>query len=223
MRLVEGGALTGDLVKGDLLKGDPALLAAAAAKARPIALAEQATLAVDDRWRDLLVDGGLRRGSVLGVTGSGATAAAFGLLSEASSQGSWLAAVGSADLGLLAAAEQGIALERLLVIPSPGAEWPAVVAACADAVDLVLVVPPRHARAGDQRRIVSRVRERGAVLVLLRPGEGWEIDLRITVSHERWHGLADGHGAITTRTGSVEVVGRRAAARPRSAELRLVS
>jgi hypothetical protein len=206
-----------------VVKGDAELLAAAAAKARPIALAEQAVLAVDDRWRGLFVDGGLRRGSVLAARGTGATSVALGVIAEATATGSWAAAVGARHLGLAAAAEQGVALERLVAVPDPGSDWPAVVAACVDAMDVVLLRPPTSCRGSDQRRIVARVRERGAVLVLLGEAVGWEVDVRLTVHHHGWHGLVDGHGALAERTITVEAVGRRAASRSRRADLRLVS
>jgi hypothetical protein len=206
-----------------VVKGDAELLAAAAAKARPIALAELSVLAVDDRWRGLFVDGGLRRGSLIAAQGVGATSIGLGVIAEASATGSWVAVVGARHLGLAAAAEQGVALERLVAVPDPGKEWPAVVAACVDAVDIVLLRPPAGCRGSDQRRVAARVRERGAVLVVLGEAAGWEVDVRLTVRHHGWHGLADGHGALAERSITVDAVGRRAAARPRRADLRLVS
>ena len=61
--------------------------------------------------------GALRRGSVVSVTGS--TSLALSVLAAASAQGSWCAAVGMPSLGLAAAAELGVALERFPLVASP--------------------------------------------------------------------------------------------------------
>jgi len=46
------------------------------------------------------------------------------------------------DLGLLAAYELGVDLERLALVPEPGPDWPQVVAALLDGIDVVVVAPP---------------------------------------------------------------------------------
>jgi hypothetical protein len=59
----------------------------------------------------LFPDGALRRGTtttVAGLPGHGATTLALALLAAASQAGSWCAAVGLADPGVVAAAELGI-------------------------------------------------------------------------------------------------------------------
>ena len=77
----------------------------------------------------LLPGGGLRRGATVAVTGAvGATSLMLALLAEASAGGAWAGVVGRPDLGLVAAAEAGIALERLALVPYPGADLVAVAA-----------------------------------------------------------------------------------------------
>src|SRR5438067_7818070 len=145
---------------------------------RPVSLAGERTLPVLPALAGLLPEGGLRRGSTVAVSGDaprasrseaearpGATSLALALLAGPSQAGSWCAAVGLPSLGLVAAAEVGIALERFPLVARPGDEWPAVVAALVDAVDVVLVGLPRHVRSGDARRLVAKARDRGAVLV----------------------------------------------------------
>ena len=61
------------------------------------------------------------------------------LLAEASAGGAWAGVVGRPDLGLVAAAEAGVALERLALVPYPGADLVAVTAALLDGLDLVVV------------------------------------------------------------------------------------
>src|SRR5436305_1103558 len=82
--------------------------------------------------------------------------------------GSWAAVVGMPDLGLLAAAELGVVLHRLVLVPRPGTELGAVVAALLDGVDLVVVATDgiallRSRGAGLARRLSARARHRGAV------------------------------------------------------------
>src|SRR5204862_4814528 len=137
------------------------------------------------------------RGSTVAV--SGATSLALALLAGPSQAGSWCAAVGLPSLGLVAAAEVGIALERFPLVARPGDDWPAVVAALVDAVDVVLVGLPRHVRTGDARRLVAKTRERGAVLITTGGSPAVAADVRLTVSSTAWEGLGKGHGRLRAR------------------------
>src|SRR5947209_4215407 len=89
----------------------------------------------------LLPEGGLKRGSVVSV--AGATSLALALLAGPSAAGSWCAAVGMPSLGVAAAAEVGIALERFPLVAAPpnAEEWAWTVATMLDAVDVVLARP----------------------------------------------------------------------------------
>ena len=168
---------------------------------------------------------GLKRGSVVSVTGS--TSLAVALLAAASAQGSWCAAVGMPALGLAAAAELGVALERFPLVPSPGREagaggWAWVVAALIDACDVVLARPPAGAgalKAADARRLTARARERGAVLVV--SGDGWPdaAEVQLTVASAVWEGIGQGHGRLRGRRVEVVAGGRGAAARGRRLSL----
>ena len=118
----------------------------------------------------LLPDAGLRRGSTVAVAPAepgpfGATSVLLALLAGASVAGSWCAVVGMPSLGLVAAAELGIALDRLALVPDPGPDWPAVVAALLDGIDVVAAAPPGPVSAPLAGRLAARVRQRGSVLV----------------------------------------------------------
>jgi len=179
----------------------------------PVSLAGSRVLPVAAPLEPLLPDG-LRRGSVVAVEGS--TSLALAVLAGPSAAGSWCAAVGLPSLGLVAAAELGVALERLALVASPGAAegWATVVAALVDAMDVVLVRPPAHLRPGDARRLAARARERGAVLVAAgRWSERTDVRLRVTA--RVWEGLGLGHGRLRARRVDVVAEGRGAAARPR--------
>src|SRR5947209_19071245 len=82
-------------------------------RARPVALAREHVLPVLEPLQTVLPDG-LRRGTTIGVRQS--TSLALALVAGASTEGSWLAAVGVSSLGLAAAAELGVDLEHPVVL-----------------------------------------------------------------------------------------------------------
>lgn len=167
-----------------------------------------------------LVPGGLRRGSTISVTGS--TALVLALLASATQDGSWAAITGMPEVGVAAAAELGVELDRLALVPDPGAQIAAVLSALIDGFDLVVL--GRAAARGVQpqlaRRLAGRVRNRGAVLLAAGPWPG--ADLELGVSNRRWRGLSqDGFGHLEFRDIVVVSRGRGAAARPREVALQL--
>jgi hypothetical protein len=171
----------------------------------------------------LLPSRGLRRGSTVAVAtggsapGSGGTSLLLALLSAASQSGSWCAVVGVPALGALAAAESGIALDRLALVPNPGPDWPTVVAALIDGVDVVVVAVPGPVSASIASRLVARNRQRGSVLI---PFGHWAgADVTLQVSHGRWEGLGAGRGRLRRREVTITARGRGAAARPREVTL----
>jgi hypothetical protein len=173
---------------------------------------------VPDQLATLLPWAGLRRGSVVGV--HGCTSLLFALLSTASKAGMWAAVVGRPDLGVLAAAEAGVAVQRLVLVPRPGAELAAVTAALLDGVDLVAVAGAHQLSSADRRRLTGRVRQRGAVLLPLDEWPG--ADVRLHGERVEWGGLGHGHGRLRSMRVTVRSRGRGAAARPRRADVLLV-
>ena len=163
-------------------------------------------------------------GSVPGVGhAGGATALALALAAGASQAGSWVAAVGLGSLGLVAAADYGVAPQRLALVdtPEPGV-WAAIVAALVDGFDIVLVAagPQVRRRPADARRLAARVRERGAVLVAVGGDLPERSRLQLAVSGGAWEGLdAEGYGRLARRRVTVAAGGRGEASQPRRAEL----
>jgi hypothetical protein len=206
-----------DPVLPDPVLPDP-VLQGIAGRARPVALAGEQQLPVLPELQGLFVGGAIRRGTSLVVAGS--TTLAVQVLAGPSQAGSWCATVGVPSFGVAAAAEAGLALDRLALVPVVDPQqWATVVAALLDALDVVLVRPPRRVRAADARRLAARARERGTVLVAL---DGWEgADVRLSVVGQQWEGIGTGHGHLGSRHLDVVATGRGAAARPRHATLTL--
>lgn len=196
------------------------------ARVQPTVLArQQEHLPVLPALESLLPGAGLRRGTTIGVAADagsgGATSLAIALAVAASGAGSWIAAVGLPSLGLVAADELGIALERLVLVAAPERDaWGTVVAALVDGFDLLVVAPGRSGvKQGDARRLVARARERGTVLVAL--GTGWPLapDVTLRVGSAHWEGIDDGHGYLQARRVVVTRGGRGEAGRPLEVEL----
>ena len=195
--------------------------------AAPVVLARDRAVPLAGELGDLVPGATMARGSVLRVTGrpgAGATTVGFELAAAVTALGEWAAAVDvDATLGVLAAADAGVALERFAVVRRvPPARWAVVVAALLDGVSLVLAEVPRGVRLGDARRLEARVREREAVLVAAEPhGVAWPAGAAYVVhaAASAWDGLEAGAGVLAGRRLQVRVEGRGQAARPRAGEL----
>lgn len=175
---------------------------------------DEAILPVTPVLRRLLPHAGLRRGSAVVVRSSPGLLLA--VLSEASTAGSWCALVGMPNLGLLAAHEAGLDLARTAVVPAPGDQLVAVLAALLEGVELVAFTGGASLRAGDRQRLAARARERGAVLVSADPWPG--ADLVLSTRGGRWRGLVgDGMGRLRARDVRVGVTGKGLPQRGREA------
>ncbi|MFY1637496.1 hypothetical protein ACN27F_30205 [Solwaraspora sp. WMMB335] len=207
---------------GRMVAGATALAAVAAGLVEPASAPELAgvdrVLPVPGELTGLLPGRGLRRGSTVNVLPSrsarlGATSLLLALLAGASRSGLWCAVVGVPALGTAAAAELGIALDRLALVPNPGPDWPAVVAALIDGVDVVVVAAPAAVAPQVTGRLAARARQRGCVLV---PCGRWDAaDVTLQVVRGRWEGLGQGRGRLRRREMVVSARGRGALARPR--------
>jgi hypothetical protein len=217
--------------------------------ARPVSLAEEQILPVLPPLMSLLPEGGLRRGTVTAISGgTAAVSLAMALVVAAVSSGRWMAVVGApgtsngisngrdvgSALGLSAAREMGLSLERLVMVDVPppdrvdagygtegaGIGWATVVAACLDAFEVVLTWPPRRASSSDGRRLAARLRERGSVMLTMGDGP-FQPDLRLEAIEAMWTGLGHGHGHLRERRVTIEAMGRRGASRPRRSQVLL--
>jgi hypothetical protein len=164
--------------------------------------------------RALLPGGGLRRGATIAVQTSSVLLA---LLAAASRAGSWCAVVGMPALSPVAAAEMGIALERLALVPDPGPEWASIVAALLDGVDIVVAAVPGTVAPAVAGRLAARARQRGSVLM---PAGTWAgADVTVTPVQQSWGGLGEGRGRLRCRELTIQARGRGAASAAREVTL----
>lgn len=160
---------------------------------------------------------GLRRGQSVVVDELGSLAVA--LLAGPSLAGSWCAVVGLPDFGVLAAADMGCSLDRLLLVDDPRDRWSDVVATLLEVTDVVLVRPgSQRLPSGIVRRLSAIARKSGSCLIVAGQWEGATVRLRVESS--LWTGIGSeseqGHGYLRGRRVKVQAVSR---GRPQSAWL----
>ncbi|SDS57852.1 hypothetical protein [Paraoerskovia marina] len=165
----------------------------------------------------LLPQGALHRGTTIVVRHS--TTLLLSLVAQASAAGAWTVMVGHPRVGMVAAADAGVELTRTALVPAPGPQAPAAIAALLDGLDLVVLGPDAPVTPADRRRLSSRARERGAVLVSATEWE--EAHLVLRAGPGTWSGIDDGAGWLRSRRLTVERTGRGEAARPVRYEIEL--
>ena len=163
----------------------------------------------------LLPGGGLRRGSVVAVERPGLLC--LMLAAGASAAGSWCAVVGMPQLGVLAAVDAGVDVNRLLLVPDPGPRWPQVAAALLEGCELVLLRPPARPSAQVARRLAAHARRGGGALVVVGGVAAFEgANLWLRAACPQWIGIGTGHGRLRGRRVQVVAGGRGSGARPRA-------
>lgn len=165
----------------------------------------------------LLPGGALQRGSTIVVQHS--TTLLLSLIAEASASGAWTAMVGHPRVGMVAAADAGVELSRTALVPEPGQEAAAAVAALLDGLDVVVIGPQAPLTPADRRRLTARTRERGALLIAATPWEGAHVVLQ--AGQGAWTGIEGGAGWLRSRRLVVERRGRGAAGQAARFEIEL--
>ncbi len=140
---------------------------------------------------------------------------AIALMAGPSADGAWCGIVGSAELGLEAAAAAGVELRRTILVPDPGAAWLEVTAALVDVLGVVVLRAPSSVADGEVARLSARLRQRGSILVAW--GDWPRCEARLSMRDAEWGGLGRGNGHLQARQVTVDV--RRGTAPARSARL----
>jgi hypothetical protein len=184
-------------------------------------------LAVADDVRELLPDSGLVRGRIVRCSGDAGLSLALSLCSLATQQGSWLGVVGVEHLGLLAAVEHGVALERTVLVhpPKTSREWSITVAAAIEGLDLLIVAVPERLSVNDARRVQTRLQSRRAVMIIVEntvlsqsrsmngsnEAQQFLADVVLDTKTKSWSGVDRGAGYLQHRDVRIRVSGRRVA------------
>ena len=181
------------------------------------AMARERTLTLLEVF-DSLLPHGLQRGSVVGCEGPAAVSLALALAAGPSRQGAWVGVAGLPALGVAAAEEAGVALERLVLVVEPRVDgrpswrdeqWGDVLAAMVDGFDVLLLGPGvAGARPATLRRVLARLQARGAVAVVA-GAPSVPADLRLRAEGVVWSGLGEGYGVARDRRVEVTLDGRR--------------
>lgn len=177
-------------------------------------------LPVDERLAGLLPVGGLRRGGIVQVASSNAIL--LTLIARYSSEGGWSAVLGMPELGLLAAAEAGVNLERLLLVTVAPDTWDIATATMIDGVELVVVAPP-VARVPPRiaSKILGKARDSDAAIITVGKASWPRVDATLSPGKSVWHGIGQGHGRLRWRELEVRATGTGALTRARSTTIRL--
>lgn len=203
--------------------GVPQLLARATGRVvdpTPLTMAHERMVSVHPVLAPLFGDdpssAAVVRGQTVSCVGDAAMSCALALVSAPSCAGSWVGVVGLPSIGIGAAAELGLALERTVFIARPTeapAEAANVFGAIVDGFDLVIVssstassLPPSLVR-----RLQTRVQSRGAVLLVVGECAAVAPDVRFSAVSRGWSGVGQGHGHLQRRRVSIELDGRRRA------------
>ncbi|MBX3103896.1 MAG: hypothetical protein KF867_02880 [Cryobacterium sp.] len=174
------------------------------------------TLPTHPALAELLPGGALRVGATYSVESS--LTLLMLLLSAPSAAGSWCGVVGIPEFGIEAAAGFGIALDRLVLVPNPGDQWLAATGALADALNVIVVKPPKQASDSSVSRLSARLRKRSATLIVL--GSWPQSEAMLSLTESSWSGIGHGHGHLASREVTVTVTSRFNS-RPRSAKVAL--
>ncbi len=231
------------VAKGNKTKGNKTDLRSIVEHTKPVSLSVERCLPVLGELQGLFPTGGLQRGSVVELGGgAGITTLAMALLAGATKTGSWVATIGFEQaggfeqIGWEAAEDLGVNLQHLAAVRCPARKWLTVVASLVESFDLVLCGPEVTPSAADLRRLRTRIRERGSVLMAIPHGRGsvaasefrspsskargWPgSDIRFEIQECHWRGLGSGWGNLGERRLKVAVDGRGSMNRQRVFEI----
>jgi len=188
----------------------------------PVTLSRDQLLDVPKPLLPLFPFGGLPKGFIVGFEGAGSWSVAMSMAATVMGDHGWMGIVGIEEFGLVAAAELGVDLNRVLVVESPASSRLApAMGALLEAVDVLIVKPRRLIGAEPARRIKAKATEKGRLVFHLDGARQWPTtpDIVVRSISQRWEGLDDGHGHLRHRHLDLVAHGRRSAARGRSTSI----
>jgi hypothetical protein len=211
------------LPAGVLSPSDETRLTAIGERLRPSILARDELTPVLGAFYGAFGSAGIRQGSTVVIESAGpagATSVALALLAAATTAGRWCAVVGLSSVGLVAATELGLCLDRLAIVPEPSSRPAKVLAALLEGCDIVLVAGWAYPNLGETRRLAALARERRSILLPLRVGPSGPLgrwpeppDVALRVVGSRPVGIGQGEGRLSSRLVEIETTRRRASPR----------
>ena len=198
-----------DLISSGVVARGPTLPAELRERVHTKVLTHEQTVPVVSDLAALFPERALVRGRTLACVGPAATSTGMAVVAAAVAGGAWLAVVDIPTFGLDAASEAGVALERVVAVSVTSSSWAEVMAAVVDGFDIVLARVPADATAGPLRRLATRIRQRGAVVILLGDAGVMPCDGVVESGGVVWVGLGTGFGALRQRTVDLHLSGRR--------------
>ncbi len=138
---------------------------------------------------------------------------ALACLGAALPAGAWGAIVGMPDLGIEAARDLGVPIDRIALVPQPGRAWLDAVASLAEAMPVVLAASPARVTPTEAARLAARLRQASSTLLVV---GAWPNAATVVRSvRAEWQGLADGDGRIAAGSLLVEAAAGGAPRRAR--------
>lgn len=191
----------------------PARVATDVTTASTAVLARERNLPVHPVLAPLLASG-LVRGQTVVCAGSASVSCALALLVAPTRQGSWAGVIGVPSLGVVAAADMGVDLDRTVFVRGrldAHGDPANVLGALVDGVDLVVTSARFVSSLAPSlvRRFTTRLQSRGAVCIVVDDTRAMSGDVRISTRVRELTGIGDGHGHVSARRVTLEVDGRR--------------
>lgn len=166
------------------------------------------TLPMSSDIKGLVGQRGIRLGSTVAVIGS--TSLLQTLLRTPTQQGFWSVVVGMPTFGVLAAAEIGVAIERLLFVHHPKDAWITIASSLLDAFPIVVLQPTPYFTHSQARRLSAKAQARHHILITY--GEHaarWpQCDYIFHGENVHWDGVSQGYGYLHTQKMNVAVRGK---------------
>jgi hypothetical protein len=130
----------------------------------------------------------------------------FALVASATQHGSWFAMVNMPTAGLMAAHENGVALQRTVCVDVgvSGGHMSNILGSLVDGIDLVAVRSPQCSSA-EVRRVAARVKAQGSVLLVVGNTAGFSPDAVLVAHTQQWQF----HTHAVSRTVNITAQGRR--------------
>lgn len=153
----------------------------------------------------LLPGGALAAGATYSVRGSWQLALSF--IAEASRQGAWCGVLGCPHFGAESAVSLGIALDRCVLVPTPGKHGLSIAGSLSETLQVLVARFDHGTSAAYAERLSARLREHGTALIVF--GEWARTESRLSVVNSHWAGLGTGTGTLTGRELTVVSEDRR--------------